>query len=224
MCGEGGPLGAKRTAGRVGVCPRNDRVLLSTHPHPAPHALAIARSHPPHHSLTLAGGGMRPSPPPAGARRKCMPAPAFTCELYRRSASLICPTSGTLDFLSSPRAKDVLLPFFGNMCFHRSIPPRCRGACGQSSPDVGRGGAGCGGRDAVVRAGDCRAARLVSDRGVRDERQCRGRRSRVVLAPHGRRQGPDAVARSPTGLRGAALSDRRGQQLQWSPGRARRKP
>ena len=60
--------------------------------------------------------------------------------------------------------------------------------------------------------------------GVRDERRCRGRRSRVVLAPHGRRQGPDGIARSPTGLRGAVPTDRRGQHLQWSPGRARRKP
>ena len=32
-------------------------------------------------------------------------------------------------------------------------------------------------------------AKLVSGCGVRDELQCRGRRSRVVLAPHGRRQG-----------------------------------
>jgi len=50
-------------------------------------------------------------------------------------------------------------------------------------------------------------AKLVSERGVRDERRCCGRRSRVVLAPHGRRQGPDGIAWSPTGLRGAALSD-----------------
>jgi hypothetical protein len=61
-------------------------------------------------------------------------------------------------------------------------------------------------------------AKLVSGRGVRDERRWRGRRSRVVLAPHGRRQGPDGIARSPTGLRGAVHTDRRGQHSQWSPG------
>ena len=36
---------------------------------------------------------------------------------------VICPTGGVLEFLSSPRAKNVLLTFFGKLWFALAIPP-----------------------------------------------------------------------------------------------------
>ena len=87
-------------------------------------------------------------------------------------------------------------------------------------------GAGCGGRDAVV----CECDRRASEAR---ERLRRARRAAVLRTEKSCGSGAPWsasrfvwFARSPTGLRGADRTDRRGQQHQWSPGRARiiRKP
>ena len=77
------------------------------------------------------------------------------------------------EFLSSPAAKNILLPFFGNMCFALDIPP-CQEGRLAIVTNVGW--------DAVDAT-----ERETSARGC-------GRRSRVVLAPRSRRQ----VRKTPT--------------------------
>jgi len=58
------------------------------------------------------------------------------------SCKVICPTGGSREFLSSPLAKNIWLPFFGNLCFAARVPPRWRGALrGRHERE-----AGCGGR------------------------------------------------------------------------------
>ena len=42
---------------------------------------------------------------------------------FTLSCKVICPTGGVGEFLSSPRAKNILLPFFGNIWFVVAIPP-----------------------------------------------------------------------------------------------------
>ena len=42
---------------------------------------------------------------------------------FTLSCKVICPTGGVGEFLSSPRAKNILLPFFGNIGLVVAIPP-----------------------------------------------------------------------------------------------------
>ena len=93
--------------------------------------------------------------------------------LYAPGQQVICPTGGLRELLSSPRAKNILLPFFGNMWFVLAIPP-CQEGRLAIVTNVGR--------DAV-------------DATERETSACGcGRRSRVVLAPRSRRQ----VRKTPT--------------------------
>ena len=80
---------------------------------------------------------------------------------------VICPSGGRCKILSSPRAKNKLLPFFGNTWFTVAIPP-----CQE-------------GRIAIVTNVGWDA---VDAGSATDERVVCGRRSRVVLAPRSRRQ------------------------------------
>jgi len=64
-------------------------------------------------------------------------------------------------------------------------------------------------------------AKLVSGHGLPGERRCCGWRSRVVLAPHGRRQGPDGSRGAQPGCEAQFSRTDGGQHSQWSPGRAR---
>jgi len=98
---------------------------------------------------------------------------------------LICPTGDAGELLSIPRAKNICLPFFGNLWFVIAIPSHCEGRIAIVT-NAGRAVVDATLSCAHVIAG---RAKLVSGCGARDERRCCGRRNRVVLAPHGRRQG-----------------------------------
>jgi len=62
---------------------------------------------------------------------------AWGCFRYFESERCTGP-GGLRGMLSSPHAKNILLPFFGKMWFHLAIPSRSEGRFGRSSPDVGR--------------------------------------------------------------------------------------
>ena len=61
---------------------------------------------------------------------------------FNRLAKLICPTSEVCEFLSSPFAKNNLLPFFRNSCFLPGVSPRQEGRTRRHEREAGCDGRG----------------------------------------------------------------------------------
>src|SRR5450755_1972921 len=80
---------------------------------------------------------------PTAAESRKRGAAAFLVHLHQ----VICPTGELRGFLSSPSAKNILLPFFRSTWFTIRHPASSRGAL---RPIVTKRGVGCGGRDDVV--------------------------------------------------------------------------
>jgi len=61
---------------------------------------------------------------------------------FNRLAKLICPTSEVCEFLSSPFAKNNLLPFCRNSCFLPGVSPRQEGRTRRHEREAGCDGRG----------------------------------------------------------------------------------
>jgi len=91
------------------------------------------------------------APLPLGAIPNCSQQPAAKSEKPLRCRHLspflrqvICPTGNFRKFLSSPFAKNICLPFFGNLWHVSPYPVSVQGAL---RPIVAEREVGCGGRD-----------------------------------------------------------------------------